>query len=1339
MQLFAQWTEQKYSPQDEQLADWVQLMYSDKADVLEVIQAYENYYKTHPFQKNQYTQYFKRWVRQFARSTAWKYMSPKQQNNYRTHQQNYVQKSLNLQQNRASNSNWQGIGPFDFDKYANESSYACGAAHVYIVEQAKSQPNILYAGTATAGVWKSINKGQNWTLTTRQMLMSSVRSIEVDLNNPDVVYAASDLDGRIYKTANGGLNWFVTGDSAFNSLEHEVGDIVMHPVFSNNILVASSNGLYRSTNGGFSWNLVQAGVFLEIEYHPTNNNIVYVVERVGIETRFHKSTNGGVSFTLKPIGWPDPNVGALDDQQRTEIAVSPANPMRVYALATGVINGGSGLYGIYISNDEGETWAFACCGPQEGGPASLTNPNLMGWDKNGTDNGGQYYYDLALAVSPTNADSVFVGGVNLWISGNGGASFTCPSAWSESQNPNYVHADIHDIRFLNNELWIACDGGIFHSDNNAVQFTPKMYGIQGTDFWGFGAGFRDGEVMLGGTYHNGTLLKDNSVYNNGWLSTDGGDNYRGYVNPGKPRIVYSDYNKKELPGDRLQPFKSFDFDKKPYASYVIGQSAQMKFHPHNYNTVYSPEFYWLWKSENDGKTWEQLANFGSGILTSFEIAWDNPQVMYIAYQPSNSWGTRKIFRSNNGGYNWTEITPPAAILNGNDWVAYELTIHPKDSNIIWAARVSRYDGYPNLDGHQIYKSTDGGQNWANVSSNDLDGEYITNIEYQRGSNEGIYVGTRRAVYYKNSSMSNWTLFNNNLPINTTSINLIPYYKEGKLRNGSNRSVYEVDFYENTPPHAQISVDKFKSGCSRDTFYFSDYSALRNNGTRLWSFPGGTPSSSTDEAPKVVYAQTGNYTISLTVTDSLGSDSQTLTQFIEVSNECAVDTIAGYAAQLQTNNDYISVPPLNINTNNITFSAWIKPDSIQANYTGIINHNSSGNPGSLNLRSNNELGYHWSGGAWTWSSGLFVPIQEWSHVVLVVTPDSISIYLNGVRSTHRTTTLPLDMSGELFIGRDRNWFTRTFKGEIDEVAVWNKVLSQDEIRAHRHLVKYAAQHPDLLRYYQFNSVNSKIQDRVGTAHADFVGGASRTSSSAPVGGGFSHKMQVKNGGIKDFLQTNLVLTFPTVGTYPNSELVVTRLNVHPDYLADSNLVSNGYWIINNYGDSLFSPLSEMQFKKVANITNGEAANPAVFNLFQRPSNADGNSWGIWIDEADQATIGSLGNINFSMGLNVENFSQFMISNDSASLITNAKQPENLLPQAILVYPNPSKIGQPIYIQTQQKTAFKFSLYNALGKKVGTEIIQNGKGEYQTQQLPTGTYFYQLLGNKWREQGTIILVK
>ena len=123
-------------------------------------------------------------------------------------------------------------------------------------------------------------------------------------------------------------------------------------------------------------------------------------------------------------------------------------------------------------------------------------------------------------------------------------------------------------------------------------------------------------------------------------------------------------------------------------------------------------------------------------------------------------------------------------------------------------------------------------------------------------------------------MNDWDIYDSNLPKSTTSVQLIPYYREGLLFNGTNRSAYEIDYYENSPPSAQISADRLEVDCISDTVQFIDHSALRlSSATWQWTFPGGTPSSSTQEDPVVVYSQSGTYDVSLTVTDSFGTSSQ----------------------------------------------------------------------------------------------------------------------------------------------------------------------------------------------------------------------------------------------------------------------------------------------------------------------------------------------------------------------------------------------------------------------------------------------------------------------------------
>ena len=876
--------EKKYDKSSDKLPNWVQLMYADEPNIGNVIEEYENYYKNNSFNKNKHTQYYKRWIRSFSRETI------------------EVKKS-----NNKSSNNWEGVGPWDFDINAESRSYAPGAAHLYTVEQSKSNNNVLYAGAATAGAWRSNNKGDNWFHITKDFHLSSVYAIEIDFQDEDIIYISGN--GGLHKSIDGGINWNSVGGSNFNSQSHSIKDIKMHSLNNQIIFVASNKGLYKSIDGGITLNEIMSGDFQEIEFHPSSPDTMYFIKQDANFTEFYRSNDNGDNLTLFTNGWPSPS--ANDEQKRTEIAVSSAAPNKIVALATGSANGGSGLYGIYISYDKGENWTFRCCGSQPAGVPSANNINMMGWQPSGLDDGGQYYYDLALAVNPNDANIIHVGGVNHWISFDDGQTFSCPAKWSEPHKKGYVHADIHDINYFGNDLWFACDGGVFYSDNFGDSIYKKMYGIEGTDFWGFGAGFKDGDVMLGGTYHNGTLLKDNNTYINDWLCTDGGDNYRGFVNFGNPRIAYSDYGGKNLSGDRNIPIASFSIEKKPNASYIIGQSSQIEFDPRCYNWMYSGNDTTLWLSKNNGASFEAVYHFNANVA-SVEVAWSNPDFMYVSTYPG-WWDKKYLYKSEDAGQSWIDITPTLS----DEWITYDITISSNDENTIWISRNSMYGSYPNYDGEKVYKSTDGGMNWVNLTTNTLDDVFPTNIEHQRGSDGGVYLGTRDAVYYRNNTMPDWVIYDNNLPKPTISTQLIPFYRKGQLFNGTNRSAYQIDLFEDTPPSAQISADKTNINCMNDTVYFVDHSAVRaSNATWNWSFPGGSPSTSNLEDPIIVYNQAGTYDVSLTVTDQFGTSSQTLSNFIKYD-----DTTSAITSSTNYKQDFESIifPPNAWQTPNSSFS------------------------------------------------------------------------------------------------------------------------------------------------------------------------------------------------------------------------------------------------------------------------------------------------------------------------------------------------------------------------------------------------------------------------------------
>ena len=859
-----------------ELPAWVQMMYAPNADPGAVQASYNAYYAAHPFVKNVHTQYFKRWKRELGHELLPK--DPAQREAYEEGLGDYLQ-ALDATDRAA---NWTCIGPYDWDHGSAVRSYAAGAAHVYTVEQSLANPQLLLAGTATAGVWKSTDKGLNWTNATKGIMVGSVYSVELDHTSPNIAWFGAE--GDLWKTTDGGATWTSIGDATFQAATHTIRDIVLHPSNNQVLFVCSSAGLYRSTNGGTSFTQVQTGSWQEVELKPGDPNTMYAIKQVSNRTEFWRSTNNGISFVQVGTGWPAPL--ATDEQERTELAVTPAAPGTVYALATGVADGGSGLYGIYKSTDDGSTWTFQCCGTGPGGVPSPTNLNLTGWDDAGQDDGGQYYYDLALAADPANADKLQLGAVNRWVSTDGGATFTCPAKWSHSYKADYVHADIHDIRFYGSDLWVACDGGIFYSSDGGATFNRRIFGIAGTDFWGFGAGGWTGSnVLLGGAYHNGTMLKDNNVYTNGWVCTDGGDGYRGFVHPQYDRRALSDYGYKTLSGDRTVANGNASWSKEPNADYITGHNSEVVWHPNLVNTAFVGSGTSIWRTDDNGAGFTEVHNFAEDV-TSIEVSFTDPNVMYACTYP-DWWGVKKVWRSTDGGSTWTDITPSSATINGNTWVPYDIALSATDPLTLWLVRTSQYGNSPNLNGYVVFKTVNGGATWTNITDANLNNEWPTNIVHQSGTNGGLYIGTRRIVYYRSDASPTWAVWGSGLPARINSTRLLINYRDGKIRNGTDRSVWESPLETSSAPLANFCADKKTITCLAPSVQFYDNSVLNGNGaTWSWSFPGGSPSTSSNRTPLITYSAPGTYDVSLTVTDANGTSTRTLTAFVTYANNTA---------------------------------------------------------------------------------------------------------------------------------------------------------------------------------------------------------------------------------------------------------------------------------------------------------------------------------------------------------------------------------------------------------------------------------------------------------------------
>jgi len=392
----------------------------------------------------------------------------------------------------AKTSNWQPVGPFS---HTNTGSWSSGQGRVNVVYVDPNNANTIYVGAPAGGIWKSIDAGITWSPLSDNLPQIGVSGIVVAHNNSNVIYIATgDRDATdtysvgILKSIDGGITWSTTGLSFTNTFT-TASDIYMHPTDSNILWVATSAGLFKTTNAGVSWINVLSGNIKDIKLKPGDPNTIYAVK----PSSFHKSTDGGTTFSTITSGLPV-------SSGRLVIDVTPANSAYVYVLSATTANA---FQGLYRSVDSGTTFAKT---------ASTTNifESTQAW------------YDLALAVSSTDPNVVFTGCLNIWKSTNGGTSFTKVNNWSSPSAATYTHADIHFLRFYGNKLYCGSDGGVYMSSNAGTSFSSLTNGLQISQFYKISVSKQTSNKMVGGLQDNGGHAYSNSQWKN-YYGADGMD------------------------------------------------------------------------------------------------------------------------------------------------------------------------------------------------------------------------------------------------------------------------------------------------------------------------------------------------------------------------------------------------------------------------------------------------------------------------------------------------------------------------------------------------------------------------------------------------------------------------------------------------------------------------------------------------------------------------------------------------------------------------------------------------------------------------------------------------
>ncbi|MGB0918799.1 MAG: LamG-like jellyroll fold domain-containing protein, partial [Flavobacteriales bacterium] len=556
-----------------------------------------------------------------------------------------------------------------------------------------------------------------------------------------------------------------------------------------------------------------------------------------------------------------------------------------------------------------------------------------------------------------------------------------------------------------------------------------------------------------------------------------------------------------------------------------------------------------------------------------------------------------------------------------------------------------------------------------------------------------------------------------------------FYKESKLRLcDKGKGIWETSLVEASMPIAQPMALNDEVYCSRDTVQFDCYSILDHNGASwAWSFdPQPNHVSSTSvRNPKVVLGTDGEFTATLTVMDGNGnSSSNEIT--VEVNSNCNVDTVPGMAMEcFGSGSDYASTPDFGLTTNNFTISAWVKPDGVQPDYTGIVMNN--GTSGGINFRPGNMLAYHWPGGQWWWDSGLVVPDGEWSYVALVVTPNDATVYLNGVGVTQSISLDPLDVTS-MFMGSYQGWGSRNYTGQIDEVKIWKRSLSQDEIRELRHITltqNMIDADDDLLAYYQFNESVGGVLDRKGINHASLTGGAIRETSDGPFGRGDVDRISIASSGAHNFTNCESSIEFDGSTTLPNGEVVLSRLHVLPNELPNNAVNFGGYFILNNYGTNSDFDATSTTFKP-----NGFSApsSGVVVPLYFRGQNEHLNDWSMDCN----ANSVSVNGLEYGSGCVLEGLQFFPLTDSFVSV-------EELVQELpIAVYPNPVISNGVVQVENKSDAEVRFSIYNASGKLIRSENIRANETFEFVPKTAGGVYTYSIQGAEYIRNGRLVVV-
>ncbi|HXS35814.1 MAG TPA: T9SS type A sorting domain-containing protein [Flavipsychrobacter sp.] len=591
-----------------------------------------------------------------------------------------------LARTTTDNSNWVFQGPNIVDSTDSVyESQSPGIGRINVVAFHPTDANTFWIGSPGGGAWKTTDNGMSWTCMTDKLPLISVSDIVINPKNPSTIYLCTgDKDASDYysigvlKSTDGGNTWKLTGISWKESDLRLANSLVINPIDTNTLILGASDSIYITHNGGSTWKGKATGNFKQIIYNPIDTNILYATQRYNVVTstsaQIFRSSDGGQSWN---------QVTSFTSSFRISLATTPANPAIVKALSSSSDPGNFlGLDGIYSSSDTGKTFSEI----YTGGCAN----NLLTFDPATTTTssgacGGQGQYDLTIAISPADANKVIIGGVDAWYSIDGGVTWTISNEWANFLvGVDLVHADKHCMQFspvVSNRFFECNDGGIYFTENPFTDITvwnDITNGIGITEFYRVAVSNTAGFVLCGaqdnGTKALGTLTGDVRGGDGMECHIDYNDTTQMYFS--NPYGALGSYNL----GTNIFNSISNNIPGTPTGAWVTPYVLHPKI-----NTIIIAGYQNVYLSTDQGNSWSAVTVTAYPTLYRVATTPADSTTLYVTEEDTNNIHyTHNLNLSGGTGTTWSDLPKPPG-----SGIVSDILVDPSDKDHVWVT----FSGY----------------------------------------------------------------------------------------------------------------------------------------------------------------------------------------------------------------------------------------------------------------------------------------------------------------------------------------------------------------------------------------------------------------------------------------------------------------------------------------------------------------------------------------------------------------------------------------------------------------------------------------------------------------------